>query len=74
MMKMKHTLLLLAFVMSVGSMSLTGCKPSLPSDVLSEGKMEDILHDYHLALALVQNDGGDEKQRFVYKGCGFAKI
>lgn len=67
MMKMKHTLLLLAFVMSVGSMSLTGCKPSLPSDVLSEGKMEDILHDYHLALALVQNDGGDEKQRFVYK-------
>jgi hypothetical protein len=67
MMKMKQTLWVLALLMSACCMSLTGCKPSLPDDVLSQGKMEDILYDYHLALAMVQNEGGDETQRFIYK-------
>lgn len=67
MMKIKQTLLVLVLVMSACCMSLTGCKPSLPDDVLSQGKMEDILYDYHLALAMVQNEGGDETQRFIYK-------
>ncbi len=53
-------------------MSLTGCKPSLPDDVLSQGKMEDILYDYHLALAIVQNEGGDETQRLL-QACRAAK-
>ena len=64
---MKQTLWVLALLMSACCMSLTGCKPSLPDDVLSQGKMEDILYDYHLALAMVQNEGGDETQRFIYK-------
>lgn len=64
---MKQTLWVLALLMSACCMSLTGCKPSLPDDVLSQGKMEDILYDYHLALAMVQNAGGDETQRFIYK-------
>ena len=67
MMKMKQTLWVLTLLMSACCMSLTGCKPSLPDDVLSQGKMEDILYDYHLALAMVQNEGGDETQRFIYK-------
>ena len=46
---------------------LVACTPQRPSGVLSEGKMEDILYDYHLALAMVQNEGGDETQRFIYK-------
>ena len=54
---MKQTLWVLALLMSACCMSLTGCKPSLPDDVLSQGKMEDILYDYHLALAMVQNEG-----------------
>lgn len=64
---MKQTLLLFVLVMSVFCMSLTGCKPSLPNDVLSQDKMENILYDYHIALAMVQNEGDDETQRFVYK-------
>lgn len=37
-------------------MSIASCKPSLPSDILSSDKMEDILYDYHLAVAMMQND------------------
>jgi hypothetical protein len=49
---MKQTLWVLALLISACCMSLTGCKPSLPDDVLSQGKMEDILYDYHLALLI----------------------
>lgn len=41
-------------------MGLASCKPSLPSDVLSKGKMADILFDYHLAIAMARIDGGSE--------------
>lgn len=33
---------------------LAACAPQRPSSVLSEGKMEDILVDYHLALAMAE--------------------
>lgn len=29
-----------------------GCKPSVPSDTIQPGKMEDILYDYHLAKSI----------------------
>lgn len=35
---------------------LASCKPALPGDVISPGKMEDILYDYHLALAMLQHN------------------
>jgi hypothetical protein len=35
---------------------LASCKPALPGDIISPGKMEDILYDYHLALAMLQHD------------------
>ena len=41
-------------------MGLASCKPSLPSDVLSKGKMADILFDYHLAMAMARMDGSNE--------------
>lgn len=37
---------------------LQSCKPSIPSQYLSEGKMEDILYDIHLAEAMASNATG----------------
>ena len=34
-----------------------GCKPSVPSQYLDEGEMEDVLYDYHLADAIAYYDG-----------------
>lgn len=31
------------------------CKPELPSDVISERRMEQILHDYHIAQGMAEN-------------------
>jgi len=47
---------------------VSSCKPSLPSDVLSKGKMTDILYDYHLALAMARTeDNGDQGQSLAYR-------
>lgn len=42
--------------------SLSSCKPSLPSGVLSESKMEQILYDYHMAQALAEVTRFDSHQ------------
>lgn len=48
--------------------AFASCKPSLPRDVLSKGKMTDILFDYHIALAMAQSeDGGSEKNSLAYR-------
>lgn len=42
------------------------CTPQRPSGILSEGKMENILVDYHLALAMADTRPGDaEENRYV---------
>lgn len=47
---------------------VSSCKPSLPSGVLSKGKMTDILYDYHLALAMAHmDDNGDKGQSLAYR-------
>lgn len=38
---------------------LAGCKPSIPDEILSEGKMENILYDYHMAMGLAESEGGN---------------
>ncbi|MBM6992708.1 MAG: DUF4296 domain-containing protein [Prevotella sp.] len=47
---------------SIFIFSIMSCKPSVPSEFLSEGEMEDILYDYHLAeaMARIQPDHYDE--------------
>lgn len=45
---------------------LVSCKPSLPHDILSKGKMTDILYDYHIALAMAQADN-DNARSIAYK-------
>ena len=49
-------------------LGVVSCKPSLPGDVLSKGKMADILYDYHVALSMAHSaDGGDTGQSITYR-------
>lgn len=46
---------------------LQSCKPSLPSDILSEGKMEEILYDYHLTQAAAEAEHLSSQDMFAYR-------
>ena len=48
---MKHSLLVIAALMLV-----MACTPSVPSEYIQPGDMEDILYDYHLSQAMVKTD------------------
>lgn len=50
---MRHLFLLLLLPL------LFACKPGAPRDVLSAGRMEDVLYDYHLAQGLAQQAPSD---------------
>lgn len=41
-------------ILALGVLLLAACKPKLPAGVLSEGKMERVLYDYHLAQGISQ--------------------
>lgn len=63
---------LLLAVCLVGS--LQSCKPSIPSQYLSEGKMEDVLYDIHIAQAMSGvNGGGDNADMIAYRETVFKK-
>ena len=64
---MKKLMICLVAVMAL-IFCVSSCKPSLPSGVLSKGKMTDILYDYHLALAMAHmDDNGDKGQSLAYR-------
>lgn len=64
---MKKLMICLVAVMAL-LFCVSSCKPSLPSGVLSKGKMTDILYDYHLALAMEHmDDNGDRGQSLAYR-------
>ncbi len=66
-MSMKKLMICLVAVMAL-LFCVSSCKPSLPSGVLSKGKMTDILYDYHLALAMAHmDDNGDKGQSLAYR-------
>ena len=52
---MKHSLTYLLLLMLV-----VACKPTVPSEYIQPGDMEDILYDYHLALAMSRQKGGSD--------------
>lgn len=56
----------MAVVVLLLFVSMVSCKPSLPHDILSKGKMTDILYDYHVALAMAQADN-DNGKSIAYK-------
>lgn len=56
------------FMMAYAVASLfQSCKPSLPSDVLSEGKMEEILYDYHLTQAAAEIERLSSADMYAYR-------
>ena len=64
---MKKLMICLVAVMAL-LFCVSSCKPSLPSGVLSKGKMTDILYEYHLALAMAHmDDNGDKGQSLAYR-------
>lgn len=64
---MKKLMICLVAVMAL-LFCVSSCKPSLPSGVLSKGKMTDILYDYHLALAMAHmDDNGDKGESLAYR-------
>lgn len=44
-----------------------GCKPSLPSDVLSRGVMEDVMYDYHLSQSLASQQSEKGEAERIYE-------
>lgn len=45
---------------------LVSCKPSLPSGIISEGDMEDILYDYHIAVSLNNIEDSKYNEQRLY--------
>lgn len=67
---MKKTLLPLPLTLAIMGLVflLAGCKPSIPGDIISQGKMEDILYDYHLAMSMANTNGvGDGEKAIIYR-------
>ena len=51
---------LLAFV-------LVSCKPTVPSDYIQPGEMEDLLYDYHVAMSVAAVKNATPEQQEAYK-------
>jgi hypothetical protein len=52
----------LAIVLIV--VAMIGCKPSVPSEFIQPGDLEDILYDYHVAQAMANeapSNSGEER-------------
>ena len=65
---MKYTYILFLITL------VLACTPSRPSGVLSEDDMEDILVDYHLALAMAEQQVGDlQVNRYVFTQAALKK-
>lgn len=54
---------------------MLSCKPGKPEGVMSEGKMEDVLYDYHMAQGLAQQMPGDSVNYYtrLYQSAVFEK-
>lgn len=54
---------------------LSACKPGVPKEILSEGKMEEVLYDYHVAQGLIELAPTDSSSYYarVYTQAVFAK-
>ena len=60
---MKHR----TFLYLLPLLLLASCSVEVPSDIISERKMERILYDYHMAQGMAEAKGGDmEKNRYLY--------
>ncbi len=55
----RTSLLLISYCLLSVVLLLSSCTPQRPSGILSESKMEDVLVDYQLALAIAESKPGD---------------
>ena len=51
---------LLAFV-------LVSCKPTVPSDYIQPGEMEDLLYDYHVVMSMAAVKNANPTEQEAYK-------
>lgn len=67
---MRHSLTYLLILMLI-----VACKPTVPSEYIQPGEMEDILYDYHVALAMARQTSGGEQDfnRSLYIQAVFKK-
>lgn len=64
---MRNGFLHLFLIFSFSHFLFVSCSVDLPSYVISEGKMERILYDYHLAQGMAEAQSGDmEANRYLY--------
>lgn len=64
---LKPTELILAVLLVL---LLSACKPSTPAGVMTEGKLEDVLYDYSLAISMAENSTSadfDEREALRYQ-------
>lgn len=54
-----HKSLCVVLVSLLAAIAMQSCKPSLPGEIIPQGEMEDILYDYHLAMAMARSDYGN---------------
>ncbi len=53
----------LAAIFTIGV--IMSCKPTVPSEFISESEMEDLLYDYHLAEAMASQTKGDQNANVI---------
>lgn len=63
-MKRLSVILVLATIMVIAFVS---CKPSIPSEYIQKGKMQNILYEYHLAEELFNQHNGDSLTLLTYR-------
>ncbi len=61
----RHIIICIRKALALMVITLSACRPGIPSDVLSEGDMVDILYDVHVAQAMTEVDGALKDNRDV---------
>ena len=51
---------------------MVGCKPSVPSEYIQPGELEDILYDYHVSQAMAR-EAGHDNYNYEYKRNAYFK-
>ena len=46
---------------------MIGCKPTVPSEYIQPGDLEDILYDYHVSQAMAKENGKDGHENYEYR-------
>lgn len=52
--------LITVLCLAAAAFMAVSCKPGVPDEYIQPGKMEDILYDYHLAMAVAEQNGDGE--------------